>query len=68
MFFLTLCLYWVFLGTVYPMEWSLGEELWSGVFELSGIVRNFGVAKILITPADSVYLTFLISGLVFLKP
>ena len=28
------------------MEWSLGAELWSGVLE-----SNFGVAKILITPA-----------------
>ena len=47
---------------MYSMEWSLGAELWSwsiGV-EWSGV--KFGVAKILFTPADSVYL----SGLVFL--
>ena len=43
------------------MEWSLGAELWSGV------ESNFGVAKFLISPADSVYLTFLISGLVFFE-
>ena len=39
-------------NTVYSIEWSLGAELWIGV------ESNFRVAKILITPADSVYLTF----------
>ena len=34
------------------MERSYGVEYWNGV------ESNFGVAKILITPADSVYLTF----------
>ena len=34
------------------MEWNLGVE------KLCGVESNFGVAKILITPADSVYLTF----------
>ena len=29
-----------------------------GVDYRSGVESNFGVAKILITPADSVYLTF----------
>ena len=42
----------------YGVEWSLGAELWSGLSEWSGVESNFGVAKILITPADSVYLTF----------
>ena len=48
--------------------------LWSGVLELSygveywsGVESNFGVAKILISLADSVYLTILISGLVFFE-
>ena len=47
---------WVIFGMVYSMEWNLGAELWSGVLGWSGV--KFGVAKILITPADSVYLTF----------
>ena len=34
------------------MERSYGVEYWSGV------ESNFGMAKLLITPADSVYLTF----------
>ena len=34
------------------MEWSLGVEY------LSGVESNFGVAKIIITPADSVNLIF----------
>ena len=33
-------------GTVYSMEWSIGVQ------------SNFGVVKILFTPADSVYLSF----------
>ena len=40
------------MGIVHSMEWSLRAEY------RSGTVSNFGVAKILITPADSVYLTF----------
>ena len=42
----------IHFGIMYSMEWSHGAELWSGV------ESNFGVAKIRITPADSVYLTF----------
>ena len=49
---------WVIFGTVHSMEWSLGAELWSGVEYCSVVESNFGVAKILITPANSVYLTF----------
>ena len=43
-------------GTVHFMEWSLGEELWNGVLEWRQILEW---QKILITLADSVYLTFL---------
>ena len=39
-------------GTVYSMEWNLGVE------KRCGVESNFGVAKNLISPADSVYLTF----------
>ena len=36
-----------------------GVKSWSGVMEWRiGVESNFGVAKILIAPADSVYLTF----------
>ena len=42
---------------MYSMKWSLGAELWSGVI-WSGVESNFGVTKICIIPADSVYLTF----------
>ena len=34
---------------------------------LSGVESNFGAAKILITPADSVYLTFSKSGMFFFE-
>ena len=43
------------------MKWSVRVEYWSGVLEWSG------VAEILITHAESVYLTFLIHGLVFIE-
>ena len=48
-------MYRLSFGTVYSMGWSLGAELWNVVLEFES---NFGVAKILVTPADSDYFTF----------
>ena len=48
---------WLYI--IRPHHVFYGVESWSGVMEWGiGVESNFGVAKILITPVDSVYLTF----------